>query len=61
MPLAIVGLAIIVAAVSIGFIRVDEATYMQWRLIFAAGEGLALSAGIMLIAFGMAQFHDLPR
>lgn len=39
------GVAILSIAASIGFIRVDDATYMQWRMIFASGEGLAIAVG----------------
>lgn len=49
------GVAILSIAASIGFIRVDDATYMQWRMIFASGEGLAIAVGFMLVAIGVAQ------
>lgn len=49
MHLAIIGLAIIVAAVAVWFIRVDDVAYMKWRLFFIYGETLALSIALMLI------------
>lgn len=55
------GVAIIIAAASVGFIQVSDADYQKWRLIFAAGEGLALSIGIMLVLYGIILFHNTPK
>jgi len=46
------GIAVLAIAISVGFIQISEADYQQWRPVFAAGEGLAIACGIMLIAFG---------
>jgi len=54
------GAIILTAAIMVGFIRVDDAQYMHWRLIFATGEGLAIAAGIVLVAVGLMFVGTAP-
>lgn len=45
------GVALIAIAVSVGFVRVDNATWNQWRLVFPIIMGLPIGLGLGLIGF----------
>lgn len=46
---AVIGLALICLVIAVGFIRVDEATWLAWRPAWLLGGGGALGAGIGLL------------
>lgn len=54
MNLAIAGAAIFVGIFLVGFIRVDEATWMTWRAAWLLGGGAGMGVGIGLIVVGLA-------
>lgn len=47
------GLALIFAVVGIGFIRVDEATWLAWRGAWLLGGGITMGIGVGLILTGL--------
>ena len=37
----------------VGFIRIDDATWLEWRATWILGGGLAMGAGIGLVLMGL--------
>lgn len=51
----IIGAALIASIVAIGFIRVDEATWLAWRPVWLLGGGSTIGVGLGLIALAAAE------
>lgn len=49
----IIGLLVLFISIAIGFIKVDEDTYMEWRFIFSFGEGITISCSLLCIFYGI--------
>ena len=55
MKLTLLGIAIIAAVVAAGFIRVSDAEWRHYRLLFPTLAGLGLAAGFGLIVLSFMQ------
>lgn len=56
----IIGSSLITITVAVGFLCVDETTWMQYRAIFPAGAGLTIGLGAALIVIGFGRRKNPP-